>query len=336
MAGRILSRNISLATLALLLGAAAPQPPPFLASFITKGSFVPGDYSFARGAFPGATPEQVANWDQIKPYLHACEHEAALAANASLKQIGVNAKVPEDRDYQDHLCDQVGWAASATKDFTSWDSFQSAFSKSLPYYQIYAAGLSASASAVEVHRDSDNLTDQILARIIPDQGWRYPMTGSLDALPGVDADTHKALLHRIIADMIETDWDNSHWARRVVTAHGWAALTKMGGKVPGLMWLMVQHADTDPALQVLTLRQIEPLMLAGKFSREDYALMFDRVSLATIGTQHYGSQLSCKNGHFAPYSMDVGGDDSKVLDARRATMNLLPEAKYLTYLPDHC
>ena len=163
----------------------------------------------------------------------------------------------------------------------------------------------------------------LIARTVPGTGWSNKLGAScksdyaiglmgtsnkrlvLDALPGVDADTHKALLHRIIADMIETDWDNSHWARRVVTAHGWAALTKMGGKVPGLMWLMVQHADTDPALQVLTLRQIEPLMLAGKFSREDYALMFDRVSPATTGTQHYGSPLSCKNGHFAPCQTDV-------------------------------
>lgn len=335
MASRTISRAVGLATLALLLGAAA-QPPQFLAPLITKGSFAPGDYSFARGAFSGATPEQVANWSQIKPFYRACSHEAALAANASLKQIGVNAKVPENRAYQDHLCEQIGWAASATEGFTSWDSFHSAFAKSLPYYQAYAAGLSASAAAISVSRNSDSLTDQILVRIIPDQGWRVPMMGSLDALSGVDADTHKALLHRIVAAMIDTDWDNSHWARGVVTAHGWPALTKMGGKVPRLMWLMVQHADADPALQVLTLRQIEPLMRAGKFSRADYALMFDRVGLATIGTQHYGSQLSCKNGHFAPHSMDAGGSDSKVLDARRATMNLPSEAKYLTYVPDHC
>lgn len=336
MISRKLSRGIGLATLACLLGAAAPPPPPFLASFITNGSFVSGDYSFARGAFPGATPEQRANWGQIQPYLHACMHEATLAEDAALRHIGITREVTKDRPYQDHLCAQIGHAASAVKGFTNWDRFRSAFAKSLPYYQVYAVGLEASASAIEARRDSDDLADQLSARIIPDQGWRYPMMGSLDALPGIDADIHTALLHRIVAAMIESDWDNSHWARNVITARGWAALAKMGGKVPRLMWLIVQHADNDPALQAITLREIEPLMREGKFSRADYALMVDRVGLATIGVQHYGSQLRCENGHFAPYSMDSGGSDAKVLDARRAMMNLPPEKEYLAYLPDHC
>ncbi|ATJ90837.1 hypothetical protein HK16_10300 [Acetobacter senegalensis] len=334
MARRDISLRVIVTALMPLLGAAAP--PPSLVPFITKDNFNAGDYEFARGAFPDAKPEQIASWNTIKSYVHACEQDAGLAEDAQLKDIGVKAVVPRNRGYQDHLCGQVSLALPSAKAFKNWDSFQKALKRSLPYYQTYEAALTAASNAIEVDSDSQNLTEQITARIIPDQGWRYPMMGTLDTLSGLDTETSTVLQQRILMAMFNTDWDNSQWVRGILKAHGWTNIVKTGKKSSRMMWLLIQHADNDPALQVMALRQIEPLMKTGQFDKADYALLTDRVSLATVGTQYYGSQLSCQHNHYAPFSLDAKGSDPKVLDARRASMGLMSEAKYLTYLPPHC
>ncbi|WP_415546015.1 DUF6624 domain-containing protein [Gluconobacter potus] len=74
----------------------------------------------------------------------------------------------------------------------------------------------------------------------------------------------------------------------------------------------------------------------GQFPKQGYALLTDRVMLATTGKQHYGSQLSCQSHHYVPISLDAGADNPKTLDVRRADMNLPPEATYLKRFPPHC
>ncbi|MCG4273310.1 hypothetical protein [Acetobacter senegalensis] len=108
MARRDISLRVIVTALMPLLGAAAP--PPSLVPFITKDNFNAGNYEFARGAFPDAKPEQIASWNTIKSYVHACEQDAGLAEDAQLKDIGVKAVVPRNRGYQDHLCGQVSLA----------------------------------------------------------------------------------------------------------------------------------------------------------------------------------------------------------------------------------
>ena len=58
--------------------------------------------------------------------------------------------------------------------------------------------------------------------------------------------------------------------------------------------------DEDSIFQVMALRKLEPLVKSDQFSKENYALLSDRVMLATTRKQHYGSQLSCHNHQFEP------------------------------------
>lgn len=314
---------------------AAPAPPPVLAPFIHDGSFEPGGYGFVRGAFPGATAQQVTDWKAIKAYGKACTHDAALVQDAELKKLGIIASVPKDRGYQDRLCSQILDVTSALEGFANWETFQTALSRSLPYFQTYEAGITASVNAIQ-GAEENTLEEEATARIIPDQAWREPLGGTLDTLSGIDADTLRMLKNRSVYSFEDVDRDNSHWARHLLEMKGWSAVIKAGPRTAKMVWLIVQHADEDPAFQAKALRQLAPYACAGKFARPDYALLTDWVMLATAGKQHYGSQLSCQNHHYAPYSLDAGGEDPKTLDKRRAEMGLFSEATYLTYLPPHC
>lgn len=315
---------------------AAPAAPPVLARYIHDGSLDPGEYEFVRGAFPGATPQQATDWSTIKAYTAACVQEAANVQNAALKTIGIVASVPKDRGYQDRLCSQVLYVAEAPEGFADWKTFKAALARSLPYFQVFSAGISASINAVGL-TDATTLEERATARIIPDQAWRAPLgLGAFDTLSGIDTDTLRMLKTRTERSIDDVDWDNSHWVRHLLETTGWSAVIKAGPRTAKMVWLMVQHADNDPVFQALALRQLAPYARTGRFDRPNFALLTDRVMLATTGKQHYGSQLSCQQHHYAPFSLDAGGDDPTVLDKRRAKMDLPPEAKYLTYLPPHC
>jgi hypothetical protein len=66
-------------------------------------------------------------------------------------------------------------------------------------------------------------------------------------------------------------------------------------------------------------------MRNGELSRQQYALLTDRVLLAQGKKQRYGSQVEVKDGQSVPLPLD----DAEHVDARRATMGLEPLADYL-------
>jgi hypothetical protein len=87
--------------------------------------------------------------------------------------------------------------------------------------------------------------------------------------------------------------------------------------------VLAQHADM--AFQADVLAKAEPLMQRGEISRQQYALMTDRVLLAQGKKQRYGSQVEVKDGHSVPLPLE----DAAHVDARRAAMGLKPLKDYL-------
>lgn len=57
------------------------------------------------------------------------------------------------------------------------------------------------------------------------------------------------------------------------------------------LWLLIQHADGDPELQARALAQLEPLAARGDLDPSKFALLTDRVLLASGKPQKFGSQL---------------------------------------------
>jgi hypothetical protein len=90
-------------------------------------------------------------------------------------------------------------------------------------------------------------------------------------------------------------------------------------------FLLTQHADKDPAFQAKVLEKAEPLMRNGELSRQQFALLTDRVLLAQGKKQRYGSQVEVKDGRSVPLPME----DAAHVDEQRATMGLEPLDDYL-------
>ncbi|MDR6184078.1 DUF6624 domain-containing protein [Asaia bogorensis] len=320
----------SIAFMFCLLAISASAPPPIISKYIHDGEFDAGDYAFLRGAFPDATIQQTTDWQTLQSYILSCRKEAVNAERAELKRLGVEANLNVERGYQNHLCTQISFATQASKDFGTWDAFSSAMSRSQPYFQTYDSAVSMAVRSLDREPETDTFEEELMLHSIPDQMWRFAVMGVvLPSISGLDTATRSALRIRIFLAQNDVDWQNSHWARHILETQGWSSAIKAGKKSAKLMWLLVQHADDDPAFQVMAIRQLEPVAKSGHFPKQNYALLSDRVNLATTGKQHYGSQLSCQNHHLLPYLMDTGGDDEKTLDARRAKMDLPPEATYI-------
>lgn len=329
---RMLCCFLAMGTCSIFLAAAAPPPPPphFLATYIHKGNFEAGDYAFVRGAFSGASEQQFANWKALQAYGALCMKNAAQVENSELKKLSVNAQVSEDRGYQNHLCTQIVFASNVPAIFKNWDDFQDALKRSKLYLQTYKSAVNMAIQSLDNSPEKNTFEEQVTLHILPDQMWRFVMMGAaLSDEAGLDERTRSALRMQSVLEGVNVDWVNTHWARHILETQGWSPAINAGQKTAMYMWLLVQHADDDPVFQVIALRKLEPLARSGVFSKSNYALLTDRVMLATIGKQHYGSQLSCHNHHLVPYSMDDGGDNSKTLDARRSEMILPPEATYI-------
>jgi hypothetical protein len=120
--------------------------------------------------------------------------------------------------------------------------------------------------------------------------------------------------------------------------HGWISIGTFGEQADGDAWLLVQHADQDPAFQKSVLGILEPLVAKGETSAKNYAYLFDRVA-ARMGIpgeqkpQRYGTQGRCVGkGRWEPYEVE----DPVNLDKRRASVGLMPEAEYQKMFVDLC
>ena len=107
--------------------------------------------------------------------------------------------------------------------------------------------------------------------------------------------------------------------KQILARSGWPKISKYGKEIDQAAFLIVQHADWNPAFQREVLPLLENLAAEGETARENYALLFDRVAIAENRRQRYGTQGECKGGAFELLPTEEGD-----LDARRESMGLDP------------
>lgn len=120
------------------------------------------------------------------------------------------------------------------------------------------------------------------------------------------------------------DRDNTAWLRGIVDDGGWPTVSTVGADGSHAAWLLVQHADADPAFQ----RRCLDLMTDapdGEVRKSDVAYLTDRVRLAAGERQVYGTQVHLHDGRWEARDLD----DPDNVDARRFAVNLGPLADYL-------
>ncbi len=115
--------------------------------------------------------------------------------------------------------------------------------------------------------------------------------------------------------------------RQIVAAQGFPTATRVGTDGVHAAWLLVQHADSDPAFQARMLAAVEPQVGHG-VRAQDFALLTDRVLTAQGKSQRYGTQFAMHDGVLQADPID----DAAHVDQRRAGVGLMPLADYACML----
>ncbi|RIJ23295.1 hypothetical protein D1224_03195 [Henriciella barbarensis] len=142
------------------------------------------------------------------------------------------------------------------------------------------------------------------------------------------------VMHR---EAFSMDIENAAWLERAFDANGreWWPISEIGEDASFHLWLLVQHADHDPAFQRKVLAKMEPMIETDEVDKGSYAYLYDRVMSGAGQAQRYGTQLECRDGRYQPKLLE----DEEGLEALRASVGLGPIADYLgmpRFDPAHC
>lgn len=130
----------------------------------------------------------------------------------------------------------------------------------------------------------------------------------------------------MLRKMLEVDAANLPQIKRIVAEHdGLPPVDRVGGDGLAAAWLLVQHADRDPAFQAEVLAKIEPLVDSGQVTTKEVMLLTDRVLVGQGKPQRYGSQLLAENGKWVPKPLEA----PEGVDERRAALGEMPLADYI-------
>lgn len=145
----------------------------------------------------------------------------------------------------------------------------------------------------------------------------------------LDQDIRNKLLEDIgnqelAAQMSEADRRHTARLRQMVAAHGWPGTSLVGEDGAHAAWLLVQHADHDPAFQQECLDRMTAAG-PGEVNRKNVAYLVDRVRVNTSQPQRYGTQFwTDADGVFGPRPME----DAERVDELRSEMGLSPFEEY--------
>lgn len=129
-----------------------------------------------------------------------------------------------------------------------------------------------------------------------------------------------------IRHMLEVDAAHLPRIRAIVASHGFPTPAQVGSDGAAAAWLLVQHADADPAFQGEVLEAIRPRLGQGDISAKQFALLTDRVLVGQDKPQRYGSQLEPgAAGQWVPKRIEA----ADAVDLRRAGIGLMPLAGYI-------
>jgi hypothetical protein len=120
------------------------------------------------------------------------------------------------------------------------------------------------------------------------------------------------------------DAANTARMKTIVAERGWPGRSLVGEDGAQAAWLLVQHADHDPAFQRACLELLGHAVQAGEADARQQAYLTDRVLLAEGNPQRYGTQFMVAGGSWQPRPLA----DPDQVDERRRQVGLEPLADY--------
>jgi hypothetical protein len=316
---------VLLALLAVPTAAPGSSPPRLAEAGAAAPPRVPEDLDAVRGAFAGAADAEAAQWREVERYAETCVLRSAEATRAELRSLGYASTALPPGGYRDHVCRAARGLLIARGEYRSWDAFNAARREAWPVFAAYRTAvrnaetvarnrLEAGTNGSGDARPAPPLGEILAARIVGEQVLRLADT----AVAGEDGQSRpvtmevspaaRPLLGALLA--IETarrDEANADWLRGEVDRAGWPTPKAVGPAGAEAAWLIVQHADHDPAFQARMLQLMTPLVARGEVSRRNYAFLYDRVMMKVAGRQRYATQYRCRGGRWEPAALEDPG-----------------------------
>lgn len=155
----------------------------------------------------------------------------------------------------------------------------------------------------------------LFERVYLDQHWP-----SVEVSPS----QQDALDTLYIGEQLKIITANTAWLKTVLAKIGWFDIRLYGEDASQAAWLLVQHADNDPAWQEEVLRRLPSRVQRGDMQGKFYAFLVDRVEHNAGRPQVYGTQGACGAGGWEPFQTV----NPETLDLRRSSLGLPTESAY--------
>lgn len=205
--------------------------------------------------------------------------------------------------------------ATACPGVATWQAAHEASHASQSEEAIAARDAARHFSAPEERR-------QLLQRVQADQQAR---DAAIAASRGPEPDG--AAARAIYKQVSRVDGDNLFWLKAQVQKSGFPTVAQVGEQGMSAAFLLVQHADRDPAFQASVLQTLENRGNDKGVKNSDFALLTDRVLRAQKKPQRYGTQFDADPAH--PGKMVMAPvEEVAHLDERRAEVGLMPISDY--------
>ena len=137
------------------------------------------------------------------------------------------------------------------------------------------------------------------------------------------------------AEMKRVDLVSTGTISEILSGYGWPATATWGRATDDEFWLLVQHADADPALQK---RALEALKQAGDSasSMQHMAYLEDRIRVHEKQPQLYGTQGQCRTENGKHLWRPDPIENEAHLDQRRAAIGMSSIADYAKEAAEAC
>ncbi|MBI3792243.1 MAG: hypothetical protein HY275_15375 [Gemmatimonadetes bacterium] len=158
---------------------------------------------------------------------------------------------------------------------------------------------------------------ELLARVQADQGIRERFAEEIRRAGQASDSTARR--------MLAVDSANTRWLKPIVLRWGFPTRAQVGKEGVEAAFLLVQHADHDPAFQEAVLPMLEQAYAVRDVPGQDVAMLTDRVLKARGKKQRFGTQMTVQGGRVLLDPVE----DSANLEARRARLHMVPMSQYL-------
>ena len=225
--------------------------------------------------------------------------------------------------------DAQAWAADkaqAEAAYARYDAARDAIlaGQSTPYpefaaeAQMVAAAASArqpELKALYLHKAADAL-------------WRRALVfgGARSYAEGVGKAGVIWLNARVTNEGCAVDAAAAQWLKTTLATVSWFDIKTYGKAADEAAWLIAEHADADPDVQLLALDRMGQRVIDHQSDPGAFAYLWDRVALNTGRPQRYGTQMHCIG---AAWGLVSPVEDVAKLDERRGWVGLGPEAEFI-------